>query len=218
MIIVAPAGQRFTAVHANPYFRNQFGQTVIEAVTCPDRFMPLLGRGKPALSTREGSSIVYVSHDNGRTFRAVSSRRDLGYLNAQSLRCNPHVWVYGTTHGLLHSLSQGAESCLFSASLPLESLRPFTAVGGSITGSQLYARKFVQALDPSVPGRLSRCDLGGDLWSWTTCKGDMPKGLIAIVAADQTASSTGNNWWILAADGLYRSNDSGATLHKVLQP
>jgi len=215
---VAAEGQRFTAVHVNPWFRNQFGHTVIEAVTCPDRFMPLLGRGTPPFSTTERSSIVYVSHDNGMTFRATSSRTDMGYLNAQSLRCNPHVWIYGTTHGLLHSLSQGAESCLFATSLPLESLRPFTATGGSIAGSQLCARKFVQALDPKVRGRLSRCDLGGDVWSWTTCQGDFPKGLIAIVAADQTASATGDNWWILGTDGLYRSNDSGATLYKVLQP
>lgn len=215
---VVPGGQRFTALHVNPYFRNQFGHTVIEAVTCPDRFMPLLGRGTPALSTTERSSIVHVSHDNGKTFRAISSRTDLGYLGAHSLRCNPHVWIYGTTHGLLHSLSQGADSCLFATSLPVESLRPFTALGGSIAGSQLCTRKFVQALEPEVPGRLSRCDLGGDVWSWTTCKGDIPKGLIAIVAADQTASATGNNWWILGTDGLYRSSDAGATLHKVLGP
>ena len=215
---IVPEGQRFTALHANPYFRNEFGHTVIEAVTCPDRFMPLLGRGTPAFSTTEQSSIIHVSHDNGKTFRVNASRSDLGYFNALSLRCNPHVWLYGTTHGLLHSLSQGADSCLFATSLPLESLRPFTALGGSIARSQLCTRKFVQALEPEVPGRISRCDLGGDVWSWTTGKGDIPKGVIAIVAADQTTSATGENWWVLGRDALYRSNDSGATLRKVLEP
>jgi hypothetical protein len=157
-----------------------------------------------------------VSHDNGKTFRVNSSRADLGYLNALSLRCNPHVWIYGTTHGLLHSLSQGRDSCLFTTTIPLESLRPFTALGGSIAGSQLCTRKLVQALEPKVPGRISRCDLGGDVWSWTTCKGSIPQQVIAIVAADQTTSSTGDNWWILGADGLHRSNDSGTTLLRML--
>jgi len=215
---VVPGGRRLTALHANPYFRNQFGHTVIEAVTCPDRFMPLLGRGAPAFATAEQSSIVYVSHDNGKTFRVHASRSGLGYLNALSLRCNPHVWLYGTTHGLLLSLSQGADSFLYATSLPVESLRPFTALGGSIAGSQLCTRKFVQALEPEVPGRLSRCDLGGDVWSWTTCKGDTPKGVIAIAAADPTPSATGHDWWVLGTDGLYRSSDSGATLRKVLAP
>ncbi len=213
---VVPQGQRFTSVHVNPYFRNEFGHTVIQAVTCPDRFMPLLGRGTPAFATAEQASIVHVSHDNGKTFRVNSSRADLGYLNALSLRCNPHVWIYGTTHGLLHSLSQGADSCLFTTSLPLESLRPFTALGGSIAGSQLCTRKLVQALEPEVPGRISRCDLGGDVWSWTTCKGNIPQRVIAIVAANQTTSATGDNWWLLGTDGLYRSNDSGMTLRRML--
>jgi len=209
---VVPEGQRFTAVLVNPYFRNEFGQTVIEAVTCPDRYLPLLGRGATTFSTAQQSSMVYVSHDNGKTFRVNSKRTDLGYLNALSLRCNPHLWLYGTTHGLLYSLSQGADSYLYATSLAVESRRPFTGLGGSTAGSQLCTRKFVQALEPDVSDRLSRCDLGGDLWSWTKCKGDIPPGVIAIVAADQTLSATGEDWWILGTDGLYRSDDSGASL------
>ena len=215
---IAGEGQRFTALHTNPYFRNQFGQTVIEAVTCPDRFMPLLGRGEPAFATSEQSSIVHVSHDNGKTFLAVSARTDLGYYNAMSLRCNPHIWLYGTTHGLLYSLSQGSDSYLYSTSLQLDSLRPFTALGGGIAGSQYCARKFAGALQPEHPGRISRCDLGGDVWAWTNGQGDVPQRIITITAADRTNSATGNDWWILGADGLYRSNDSGATLRKILDP
>ena len=208
-------GQRITALHANPYFQNQFGQTVIEAVTCPDRFMPLLGRGKASMTTPARQSMVHVSHDNGKTFRKTASRSDLGYFNAMSLRCNPHVWLYGTSHGLLYSLSQGTDSFLYSTSLDVDSLRPYTALGASIAGSQLCTRKFVAALNPKQPGHISRCDLGGDVWSWAVSENQSPAGVIAITAADLQPSSSGNSWWILGTDGLYRSNDNGITVQKV---
>ena len=70
---IIPEGQRFTALHANPYFRNEFGHTVIQAVTCPDRFMPLLGRGRPDSAAAEQSSIVLVSHDIGVISRHVKT-------------------------------------------------------------------------------------------------------------------------------------------------
>jgi len=215
---VLPAGHRFTALHVNPNFQNEFGHTVIHAVTCPDRFLPLLGRGKPALTARENNAVDFVSYDNGRTFRAETSRTDLGYLNALALRCAPSHWLYGTTHGLLFSFSQGFDSYLYATSLPVESMRPLTALGGSIAGSQLCTRKFVQALQPEVPRRISRCDLGGDVWSWTNCKGEFPKRILAIQGADPTRSSTGENWWILGDDGLYRSDDRCETFRKTMGP
>ena len=211
-------GQRVTALHANPYFQNQFGQTVMEAVTCPDRFMPLLGRGKPSMSTPAQQSMVHVSHDNGKTFRPTASRSDLGYFNAMSLRCNPHVWLYGTSHGLLYSLSQGRDSFLYSTSLEVDSLRPYTALGGSIAGSQLCTRKFVAALNPQKPGHLSRCDLGGDVWTWAISNKKLVTGTIAITAADLTTSSSGNSWWILGTDGLYHSDNNGITVNKIAVP
>ena len=212
---IISGGQRFTTLLINPYFSNQFKQTVIQALTCPDRFLPLLGRGAPGFSTAGQSAIVHISHDNGKTFRVNSKRADLGYLNALSLRYGPHTCLYGTTHGLFYSIAQGAHGYMYARHPCLESQRPFTALGGSIARPQLCTRKFVQALDPAVPGRISRCDLGGDVWAWTTGKGDVPKTVIAIVAADQTTSATGAKWWILGADGLYRSDDSGATLRKI---
>ena len=69
----------------------------------------------------------------------------------------------------------------------------------------------------AVPGRMSRCDLGADVWAWTTAKGPFPKRVIAIVAADQGKKATGAKWWILGADGLYRSDDSGRTLEKIAE-
>jgi len=211
-------GQRITAIHANPYFQNQFGQTVIEVVTCPDRFMSLLGRGHPTMTTPEQSSMVHVSHDNGQTFRQTSSRSDLGYYNTMSLRCNPHVWLYGTSHGLLYSLSQGTDSFLYSTSLEVDSLRPFTALGHSIAGSQLCSRKLVAALNPKKAGHISRCDLGGDVWAWASTEKQAFAGVIAITSADLTPSSPGNSWWILGTDGLYRSDNNGRTAQKTAVP
>jgi len=212
---LVPGGRRFTALHVNPYFKNEFGHTVVHAVTCPDRFMPLLGRGRPALSTTEQASFDYVSGDNGKTFEMKATRTDLGYLNLNALRCNSNCWMYGTTHGFLYTVSQGWDTYLYASYPTLEARRPFTALGGSIAGSQLCTRKFVQALEPAVPGRMARCDLGGDVWAWTTAKSSFPKRVIAIVAADQRKTATGAKWWILGADGLYRSDDSGATVRKI---
>jgi len=212
---VVPEARRFTALHVNPYFKNESGHTVIHAVTCPDRFMPLLGRGRPAFPTTEQAAFDYVSGNNGKTFEMKATRSDLGYLNVHSLRCNPNVWMYGTTHGYLYTISQGSDTYLYASHPNLETRRPLTALGGSIAGSQLCTRKFVQALDPAVPGRMARCDLGADVWAWTTAQGTFPKRVIAIVAADQGKKATGAKWWILGADGLYRSDDSGAELRKI---
>ncbi len=214
---VIEAGHRFTALDVNPYFRNQFGHTVVHAVTCPDQFIDMLGRGKSAFSATRNAAADFVSFDNGKTFKTHAERTELGYLNTLSLRAHQGVQIYGTTHGLLHSFSFGMDTCLYATSLPLESVRPFTALGGSVAGSQFCSRKFVQGVVPAVSGRVSRCDLGGDVWSWTNCKGEFPKRVISIAAADPTSASKGVGWWILGADGLYRSDDNCATVRKVLR-
>ncbi|MDG1364160.1 MAG: PA14 domain-containing protein [Akkermansiaceae bacterium] len=211
-------GHRITAIHANPYFQNQFGQTVIETVTCPDHFMSLLGRGDPVFTTQSNEASIHVSHDNGKTFQEASSRSDLGYYNILSLRCSPHHWLYGTSHGLLYTFSQGRDSYLYSTSLEVDSLRPFTALAGSIAGTQLCSRKFVSAINPAKPGHLSRCDLGGDVWAWTISQQDEASATIAIAAADSTESSSGESWWILESNGLFRTDDSGITKHEILKP
>ena len=58
---------------------------------------------------------------------------------------------------------------------------------------------------------------GGDVWAWTEATGDIPAGVIAIAGADATAEATGEAWWIVGGDGLYRTDDGGATLRRVLE-
>ncbi len=212
---VIDAGHRFTAIDINPYFRNQFGDTVIHAVTCPDRFVGLLGRGQSSFKATQQNAFDFVSFDDGKSFETHVERAELGYLNTLSLRCNQGVQLYGTTHGLIHTFSFGMDNCLCATSLPLESMRPFTAIGGSVAGQQFCTRKFVQAIDPVTPARLSRSDLGGDVWSWTQAKGEFPERVLKIVPADPTDASTGNNWWLVGEDGLYRSNDNCDTFRRI---
>ena len=213
---VIEPGHRFTALDINPFFLNQFGHTIIHAVTCPDRFLGLLGRGKSTIVAPQETAIDFVSMDNGKTFRAHATRSDMGYLNTLSLRCGQHVQLYGTTHGLVHSFSFGEDNCLYATSLPLESLRPMTALGGSVALPQFCGRKFVQALDPVRPERVSRSDLGGDVWSWTACQGEFPRHVLSIKAVDLTSKSSGQSWWILGEDGLYRTDDNCVTVRRVV--
>ncbi len=215
---VIDAGHRFTALDANQFFRNQFGHTVIHAVTCPDRFMSYLGRGQPTVSTPQQNSFDLVSFNNGETFQSHAEQTDIGYFNSRSMRCSQHVQLYGTTHGLIHTVSLGQDNCLYGKSLPLEALRPMTAIGVSVALPQFCSRKLVQVLAPSQHNRLSRSDLGGDVWSWVNCTGDVPQRVLSIKAADASPYSKGNHWWVLGDDGLYRSDDNCKTIRRILLP
>ena len=68
-------------------------------------------------------------------------------------------------------------------------------------------------LDPAQPGRVSISIAWAHNWRWQPLAGDIPAaGLISASGEFQH----GQQWWILATDGLYRSTDGGKTLEKVL--
>ena len=70
-----------------------------------------------------------------------------------------------------------------------------------------------QALDPAVPGRLSRSQAWAFDWHWLTPVGDVPAGGLIAVGGDVRE---GQRWWFVCTDGLYASPDGGATLRRVL--
>ena len=95
----------------------------------------------------------------------------------------------------------------------MESLRPFTAVASTGHGDTRCGRALLQALDPVKSGRISRSDDFALNWHWVDTAGDVPKGGFISFAGEYTK---GDLWWLLATDGLYRSEDGGKTLKKVM--
>ncbi|MCX6996696.1 MAG: PA14 domain-containing protein [Kiritimatiellaeota bacterium] len=212
------AGQRITAVQVWPWERFYpalaQGTTQLCVTTCPDRWMTYLGRGKPGVVTTETKARTYVSGDNVQTLAVLDERDDTGFTNVawdKSLQSTREI-SYATTHG--YQGNSGGHMSLFPALKNLEWLRPFTALGTTAMGEGRMGRFLTQALDPEVPGRLSRCSGGWGMdWSWLPAKGTAPKGGL-IAACGEHAQ--GNQWWFVHTDGLYFSPDGGATLNKVL--
>ena len=95
----------------------------------------------------------------------------------------------------------------------MESFRPFTALASAGHGDTRCGRALLQALDPVRPGRLSRSDHFGFRWEWVTTAGDVPPGGFIAIAGEWVQ---GERWWLLATDGLYRTNDAGKTLVRVM--
>ena len=205
-------GERITAVVVNGWSRGDNDLPLLHAVTCPDALMPLLGRGKPALAASVRAAHDYVSHDGGKSLRPVCEWQELGYLN---IAFDKGSWAepsYATTHGYCQSL-QERKMFLSPGIKDMEALRPFTALASSGHGDTRCGRALLQALDPVRPGRLSRSDHFGFRWEWVPSDGDVPKGGFVAFAGEWVQ---GNRWWLLATDGLYRSDDGGKTLRKIL--
>ena len=74
--------------------------------TCPDKWMPLLGRGRPAITTIGEAAKSYVSRDNVKSLSVYHAREDLGFYNiAFDRMCQtPDNMRYATSYGLQHNV------------------------------------------------------------------------------------------------------------------
>ena len=136
----------------------------------------------------------------------------VGYLN---VAFDKGTWAepsYATTHGYCQSLGE-SKMFLSPASKNLEIFRPVTAVASSGHGDTRCGRALLQALDPAKLGRLSRSEHFALRWDWIETRGDVPQGGYIAFSGEYVQ---GDRWWLLATDGLYRSEDGGRTLKKVM--
>ncbi len=213
---IVDGGQRFTAVAVDPWHFRPDGSVAVHAVTCPDRFLALLGRGRSQAVTSVRPARDYISHDDGKRFRLQSERNDLGHLNVAFDNRSPNILAYTTTHGLLNTFSGGRETYLLRRGVQLDSLRPMTALGVGRMEGRPWTIAFTQALNPQTSGRVARSHASCHRWTWQTVSPSSVTGLIAIAADHITPSSPARHWWFLSPDGLYRSDDHGKTLVEVL--
>jgi hypothetical protein len=213
------AGERITAVTVWPWERHYpaaaRGKTHLCVITCPDRWMTFLGRGKPGVATAATTSRSYVSPDNVESLSVADERSDTGFHNVAFDKAMQSTGEmrYATTHGYQTQVFSGSHMALYPEQKHLEWLRPITALGATAMGDQKFGRVLTQALNPSVPGRLSRSERWAFEWSWLPTKGTVPKGGLIAACGDQ---NQGDKWWFVHTDGLYHSTDGGTTLKKVL--
>ena len=86
-------------------------------------------------------------------------------------------------------------------------------ISATAMGDQKFGRVITQALNPAVPGRLSKSERWAFEWDWLPTKGTVPKGGLIAVCGDV---NLGEKWWFVYTDGLYFSGDGGTTLNKIL--
>jgi hypothetical protein len=211
--LIGAAGERITAISVNRWVRGTDNRAYLHVITCPDAWMTLLGRGKPALAAAVTASRNYVSRDGGLSLYRTCERTDLGYLNVAFDKGSPEEPPYATTHGILKSLGDGDRTFLFPPAKNLECFRPVTALACSGIDDGRCGRCLTGPLDPAKPGRLSRSDFFAFDWIWQTPGGDSPAGGLIAACGE---FRQGRLWWLLATDGLYRSTDGGVTLKKIL--
>jgi hypothetical protein len=211
-------GERITSVvvwpwdYVNPVAGR--GMSHVCVTTCPDQWMPLLGRGEPAITTKGETAKSYVSHDSFKLLRVFHARDDLGFYNVAFDRMcqSPDNMRYATSYGLLHNV--GTEMYAFPEAKRLEWKRPFTAVFGACLPGSKNGRCIAQALDPVNPGRISVSQSWAFDWNWRKIEGDVPKGGLVAITGEHRV---GEKWWFVYTDGLYRSTDGGKNMTKVLE-
>lgn len=211
-------GERITAVVVWPWEKHYpapaKGKTHLCITTCPDRWMPLLGRSQPAVTTAATTSRAYVSHDSVKSIVVSDERSDTGLFNVAFDKAMQSVneMRYATAHGFQAQVFAGSHMALYPPQKHLEWLRPFTAVAATAKGEEKFGRFIAQALAPAQPGRYSRSEAWAFEWSWLTPKGAVPTGGLIAAAGDV---HHGKVWCFLHTDGLFVSSDGGENLVKV---
>ena len=213
------AGERITAVTVWPWEKHYpgpaKGKTHLCVITCPDRWMTYLGRGKPGVSTSASTARSYVSKDSVKTLSLADERNDTGFFNVVFDKATQSVneMRYATAHGYQTQVWSGTHMALYPEQTRLEWMRPFTALGATAMGKQKFGRVITQALNPIVPGRLSRSERWAIEWSWLPTQGAVPKGGLIAVSGDVLM---GDKWWFVFTDGLYYSSNGGEHLNKIM--
>ena len=212
-------GERVTAVVVWPWEQHYpapaRGRTQLCVITCPDRWMELLGRGRPAVETPATTSRAYFSDDGVKTITVSDERSDTGFFNVAFDKAMQSVneMRYATAHGFQTQVFAGWHMALYPPQKHLEWFRPFTAVAATALGEEKFGRFIAQALDPAQPGRYSVSERWAFEWSWLTPQGVVPAGGLIAAAGDV---HLGQTWCFLHSDGLYLSADGGRTLTRAL--
>ena len=154
-----------------------------------------------------------MSQNGGLLLRRICERTDLGYLNVAFDKGSSQRIPYASTHGVLFGLGDGRYSFLSPATPNLDCFRPVTALACSGIDDGRLGRCLTQPLNPAKPGQLSRSDFFALSWNRLALAGDRPAGGLISVCGEFTQ---GQEWWLLATDGLYHSTDGGVTLKRVL--
>ncbi len=212
-------GERITAVAVWPWEEHYpapaQGKSHLCVTTCADRWMPLLGRGVPAVRNTGTVSRGYVSRDDVRTLVVADERDDTGFYNVAFDKALQSVGEmrYGTSHGMQSQVFEGWHMALYPPAKSLEWKRPMTAVGAAAVGDRKFGRFLAQVLDPADPGRISSSERWAFEWSWLRPQGDSPAGGMIAVAGDVRL---GRRWWFVHTDGLWTSEDGGLSRRRLL--
>ncbi|MCY3018503.1 MAG: hypothetical protein NTW87_05670 [Planctomycetota bacterium] len=210
-------GERITSVVVWPwdYVNPVAGRGISHlcVTTCPDKWMLLLGRGKPAITTTGETAKSYVSHDNIKSLKVFHAREDLGFYNVAFDRMcqSPDNMRYATSYGLQHNV--GGDMFAFPEAKNVEWMRPFTAVYGACLPGSKNGRCIAQALDPANPERISVSQAWAFNWEWKKIHGSVPKGGLIAVTAEYRVGKT---WWFVHTDGLYCSTDGSKALSRAM--
>jgi len=204
-----PGGERFTAVKVNR-FGVKTGKEAMQvyALTCPDKFLPVLGRGESRFVTKETVSRIYRSINSGDAFLLSRTYDTLGNYNVSFNNYNLGECNVATSHGILFSMNKFG-NYLMTHNPNLDGIRPFTALGTSrVKGAHAnFSCTVTQAINPKNPRHFSFCGASGHIFGAIKAGKRQLKGALKIEPGDLRLTASGDEWWLLGPDGLYYSSD-----------